>query len=143
VGLHGPCADAEITGDLSVGPPQDDEPQHVALARRERVEAQPKIGDLGPIPPRVAVAEQRTVDGVKQHLVIDWPLKEIDGAGLDRAHARWHVGVTTDEDDRDVVTGPMRLSWSSSPLGPGRRKSSTTQAGRSGIGVRKKSWADA
>jgi hypothetical protein len=58
------------------------------------------------------------VDGVKQHLVIDWLLKEIDGVGLERAHARWHVGVTADEDDRDVVPGPVEAFLELEPARP-------------------------
>jgi len=107
VELHRLLADAEIACDLLVEPALNDEPEHVALAGRQRVEPHADAGDFRPISPCLAIAPQRAVDDVEQGLVAERLLEEIDRAGLDRAHARGYVGMTADEDDRDVMPGPV------------------------------------
>jgi hypothetical protein len=54
----------------------------------------------------LAIASQRAMDDVEQGLVAERLLEEIDRTGLDRAHARGHVGVTADENDRDLMSRP-------------------------------------
>ncbi|KJU80517.1 hypothetical protein N619_03435 [Ectopseudomonas oleovorans] len=49
-------------------------------------------------------ALQRLLHAVEQQLLVVGLLDEIHRAGLERAHDDGHVGVTADEDDRQVDT---------------------------------------
>src|SRR5258705_12019500 len=102
--LHRLLADPEVAGDLLVEPALDDEPEHVPLARGQRVEALADRRQLGPLLPRLAVVAKRPLDDVEQRLIAERLLQEVDGAGLDGPDARRDVGVTADEDDGDVAS---------------------------------------
>src|SRR4029434_9537818 len=88
---------------LLVEPALDDEAEHVALARGERIEAHADRRQLRPLPPRLTVVAERPVDDVEQRLVAERLLQEVDGAGLDGPDARRDVGVAADEDDGDLA----------------------------------------
>src|SRR5262249_41321659 len=71
VELHRLLTDPEVTGNLLIESALDDEPEHVSLARGQRVEALANRRQLRPFPARLAIVAKGPVDDVEQRLIAE------------------------------------------------------------------------
>jgi hypothetical protein len=109
VDLDGLLGRAQLVAHLLVEAAGRDQGEDLPLARREARQA--RLQDLllaaGGEP--LAAAVQGPLHRLQQVGVGDRLLQEIDGPALHGAHAARHVGVTADEEEREVQAAPGQL----------------------------------
>jgi hypothetical protein len=106
VNLHGSLVDSEVAGDLLVESALQHQPEDLALARADRLEALANLVLAGALGALAGIARQRPLHRIEQVLLGGALLQEVFGAAAHRLHRRGGVGMAGEEEQRQRGGGP-------------------------------------
>src|SRR5688572_645759 len=98
--FYGDDAQIELGSDALVHLPRDDVAHDLPFALRELVVASPQRRESGVVTAPRTITLYGRMNGVEQHLVIEWFGEELCRASLHRTHGHRHIAMPGDEDDR-------------------------------------------
>src|SRR5208283_3676193 len=120
VDLYGDDAQPELGRDLLVHPSRHDELHDLPLALGKLVVTRHQRREARRVAAPCAIALDRRMDRIEQHLIVERLGEELGRAGLHRTHGHRNVAVSGDEDDRESDTCFRKLLLKREPAHAGQ-----------------------